>query len=255
MPGWQGEGLSQAINNFSNRNSSSEGLKGTLSFAYEFILLPVHSIQEATIPTSGFALEAVSAPYLTAQVWLGCTASSSCYQAFWPNKSGSPSAQLAVTQSLAWAWAVGKPGRRAGLTPHVSTLARQIHIVPSSLVRMRPSLGSAHEQNCYLRSLLGHYRYELVLPGSVCWLSQAPPLFSVTVTFSVVEPRHRFPCGLRGVKSEYRIPQYWGSGCQSWVFFFHWRPWEFRGERSTWCCSVRGEVQCSQCAAILLALE
>lgn len=61
--------------------------------AYEFTLLSVHSTQEASVPATGFALEAISSP-LSAQVVLACTASRSCYQSFWLRKSGSHSPQL-----------------------------------------------------------------------------------------------------------------------------------------------------------------
>ena len=72
---------------------------------------------------------------------------------------------------------------------------------PSSLLRVCPQRDSAEEQNLWLRLLLGRCKYELSLPTSVCWLLLAPPPFSVSVLFPVVE-LYRISCNPHGVRSE-----------------------------------------------------
>ena len=83
---------------------------------------------------------------------------------------------------------VGKQGYRADKIPRLRIQIRQICTLLSSLVRVHLQLHSADEQSCWLGLLLGHCRYELSLPRSVCWLLQTPPHFSVSVRFPVQSP-------------------------------------------------------------------
>ena len=112
-----------------------------------------------------------------------------------------------------------------------------------------PRFGSADEQSHWLGLPLWHCRYELNLPRFMCWSLQAPPFFSVTVRFSVVEP-YRFPCNLHCMRSKEGLPQSDPSAekacCFSWVLFSCWRNWRPRGDLFTWCCTILGEGQCGQ---------
>ena len=57
-----------------------------------------------------------------------------------------------------------------------------LHPALSSLVIVHPQPESTDEHSHSLRLLLGHLRSKLSMPTSLCWMSQAPPHFTVSHT-------------------------------------------------------------------------
>lgn len=163
---WEGgEGATLGYSQFPNSLCSWEGLRPALSIACEWN--PCLCIAcDHLVPGTRFALGTSALPScFSAQVPLSFTASSS-FQPFWSDRHGRYS-QSGWLFDLVLCLGIGRPGSRAGKTH----LRIQMRSMPPLifLVRMHPWLDSADKQNCRLGFLLGHCRYELSLPRSLCW--------------------------------------------------------------------------------------
>ena len=202
------------------------------------------------------------------ELWLITSLLEHCWVTLLLRVIASPSGQMvwkmfstvggAVIQLLAWVW-VNQYLGPAKLLVWGSTLGRSSSCqVPWPVL---PRLGSANEQSLWLGSPLGLFRYVLSLPRSVCWLLQAPPPFSVTIRFLVVEP-HRFLWSPHDAVmqdqsrvSRKAIHSSGVAGFHPWVLFFHWRNSRLREDFSAWCCTGLGEGQRGECVAASLSLS
>ena len=184
LPWWKGEEPLQATFNFQNRLLGWEGPGATLHRGYELILLPMHSMGIIHI-SPGFVLEVISSahsPLGSSVIGLHCFQELSlALLVRWGQKT-------LFTEVGLWFTSLFGHGQTRlywlywGKTPHLDSNQADLH--PTKFPgNSSPQPGSADEQSLWLGLLLGHFRYKLCLPRSMCWLLQTLPVLD-----------HRLPC-------------------------------------------------------------